>query len=180
MVSCLDLLKATVLLSPWIFKYFLFCFSIIIFTSPNEPSIRFHNESNHIINQSVLIVNFLFFKLLFVAFIGRWEDAHIVSIILFQNCIFTGKDNWETLLQSQLETRNCKILNLFCWIAHHKNNSFAFDIAYLASLNFSVLIDLDVSTKIIRNWYFCFILQICIQLSHHNNRIFPTQIFFIM
>ena len=98
--------------------------SIIVFAGPNVTSIRLDHVCDHIVNQSVLVPQFLGFKLLLVLFLINFLESVLESsVVLLQNGVFGGQVERVFSLESKLEATVSESFNTLISVVHSHTNS---------------------------------------------------------
>ena len=98
--------------------------TIIVFASPDKATIRLNHVGNHIIDQTMLIPDFLFFEFFHVIFlVNSLKSVLKSSVIFFQDCVLGCHVEGVFPLKGKFEATMGKFLDAFICVVHSQSDS---------------------------------------------------------
>jgi hypothetical protein len=115
--------------------------TIIILASPHVSTFRFDHIGNHIVNESMLIPEFLFFELFLVGFfVDSLEGILESAVVFFHDGIFGSQIERVLSLEGEFEATVGESFDTFVSVVHsHTNSSLSGEVVDLELLNSAVI-----------------------------------------
>ena len=150
--------------------------AIIVLTSPDKSTFRFHDTRYCVVNQCIEILNSGSFEFLIIFFIiNLLENIFKCMIVFFRDCIFCCKPQILFDIKRIVKTASRKTFNRSIQVVHPLCDSGSCVIMYQLSCLCSVfcrIYQLHFSRS--RNDHLCIFIDISICMSCNCNWLFPV------